>query len=300
MDPEDPGTLLQLGNFFQFHGDDGAAIVQYNGPWRGTPASPRRCCAWAPSTRRRGAGPGGPLVPVGPGPGSHLGGSQFQPRRHPGKRGQAGRGAGLPAAPARPPAPGGGGGAPAPADRAGPLRRRERDAAHRELLLPKDTTTRIKWFPECATDEQEASLPPFDLVFNAIGNADLGGSAWERLRRFHGRRPMLNPPDRVLATRRDLMPGLLAGLPGVVVPKVARLGREEVPGTRSPGAAGGRKVWRCPSWSAPSAPRAGRGPAGRDRGPVRARPPPRTPTRFYAIAFHDTRVRPTATTASTG
>ena len=97
-----------------------------------------------------------------------------------------------------------------------------------DTLMPAATTTRIKWFAELTTDEQEAQLPPFDLVFNGIGNADLAGPSLERLCAFHDRHPMLNPPEQVLLTRRDLMPAALAGIPGVVVPPVARLGREEV------------------------------------------------------------------------
>jgi len=94
-------------------------------------------------------------------------------------------------------------------------------------LLPA-ATTRIKWFIECATDAQEAELPPFDLVFNGIGNADSADGSMARLAAFHARHPMLNAPDKVMLTRRDLMPSLLADLEGVVVPPVARLGREEV------------------------------------------------------------------------
>jgi Tfp pilus assembly protein PilF len=94
-------------------------------------------------------------------------------------------------------------------------------------LMPLGTTTRIKWMVECATDEQEAGLPPHDLVFNAIGNAGVAELAGERLARFCRAHAVLNPPDRVAATRRDLLPATLAGLPGVVVPRVAKIRRDE-------------------------------------------------------------------------
>ena len=97
-----------------------------------------------------------------------------------------------------------------------------------DLLLPRATTTRILWFPEGSTDEQVAELPPFDVAFNAIGNADLAGFSLARLSRFQERQPLLNPPERVLRTRRDRMPELLAGLDGVVVPRVVRLDRGDV------------------------------------------------------------------------
>ena len=96
-----------------------------------------------------------------------------------------------------------------------------------DTLMPRATTTRIKWFVECSTDEQEAQLPPFDVVFNGIGNADLAGFSLARLTAFQARQPMLNPPDRVMRTRRDRMPELLGDLPGVLVPPVARLDRAE-------------------------------------------------------------------------
>ena len=64
--------------------------------------------------------------------------------------------------------------------------------------------------------------------FNAIGNPDIADLSFERLSRFGAAHPMLNPPDRVLRTRRDLMPALLEGIPGLVVPRVLRLRRDQV------------------------------------------------------------------------
>ena len=99
-----------------------------------------------------------------------------------------------------------------------------------ETLLPRQINTRIKWYVECATDEQEHNLPPYDVVFNAIGNADLAGLSLPRLTQFFGHcsKPVLNRPERVPPTRRDLMPQLLAGIPNVVVPPVLRLLRADV------------------------------------------------------------------------
>jgi len=94
-----------------------------------------------------------------------------------------------------------------------------------DALLPQRTTTRIKWFVEYATDLGEA-LPPYDIVFNAIGDADLAGPAAAHLSRFLGqcRRPVLNRPDAVAHTPRHLTPSRLAGIPAVVVPPVLRWG----------------------------------------------------------------------------
>ena len=98
-----------------------------------------------------------------------------------------------------------------------------------ETLVPRRVNTRINWYVEYATDAQEENLPPYDVVFNGIGNAELMGPSLARMTRFlgHCRRPFLNLPERVAQTRRDLMPRLLAGIPNVVVPPVIRLRREE-------------------------------------------------------------------------
>jgi tetratricopeptide (TPR) repeat protein len=97
-----------------------------------------------------------------------------------------------------------------------------------ELLLPRQTTTRIKWYADYATDEQAAALPYYDVAFNAIGNADITAPSHARLEALYRREPFLNAPAAVENTRRDRMPALMAGIPGVVVPQVARLRRDEV------------------------------------------------------------------------
>ena len=100
-----------------------------------------------------------------------------------------------------------------------------------DTLVPKATNSRIKWQIEYATDEQEDELPPYDVVFNVIGNADvIGESLLARLNRFqsHCQRRFLNSPEAVVRTRRDLMPSLLEGIPNVVVPSVTRVTRDEL------------------------------------------------------------------------
>ncbi len=95
-----------------------------------------------------------------------------------------------------------------------------------EELLPLQTTTRITWHVEYATDAQEDALPPYDVAFNGIGNADVLPASHAVLARFHCRHRVLNPPAAVARTRRDRLPHLLAGIPDVVVPPVLRLSRE--------------------------------------------------------------------------
>ncbi len=99
-------------------------------------------------------------------------------------------------------------------------------------LVDQQVNTRIGWCVDFANDEQEKSLPPYDVVFNVIGNAELMGASVDRLTRFIKScpRPVLNPPERIAPTRRDLMPRLLANIPDVVVPPVMRIARDELGG----------------------------------------------------------------------
>jgi tetratricopeptide (TPR) repeat protein len=92
-------------------------------------------------------------------------------------------------------------------------------------LMPRDRFSRLRWVVEYADPDQARDLPPYDLVFNAIGDPDLAGPTDAPMRRFVSRceRPVLNPPDAVRRTRRDAMPGLLGDIAGVVVPGVARI-----------------------------------------------------------------------------
>ena len=126
-------------------------------------------------------------------------------------------------------------------------------------LIPPEINTRINWYVDCATDGQEESLPAYDVVFNAIGNAEVMAPSAPRMTRFLGRcrRPVLNPPGRVALTRRDLMPRLLAGVPDVVVPSVVRLQRDEIgPNLAARLAAGGVS---CPLLVRPVSSQGGRG-----------------------------------------
>jgi hypothetical protein len=68
-----------------------------------------------------------------------------------------------------------------------------------------------------------------DIVFNVVGDADRGapflGAVAALCPTFA--RPLLNPPERIPATRRDNLPALLQGVPGLVVPAMRRLARAE-------------------------------------------------------------------------
>lgn len=80
--------------------------------------------------------------------------------------------------------------------------------------------------------DADAKLPPHRLVFNAIGDADRSRHALEAaaalLRRSSA--PVINAPEQVLGTTRLETSRRLAGLPDVIVPKVAELPREALAG----------------------------------------------------------------------
>ena len=98
-----------------------------------------------------------------------------------------------------------------------------------KYLLPSDRYTRIDWFVEYAAPDQAGTLPPYDVVFNAIGDPDLAGPTEAPVARFlEGcRRPLFNQPDRVARTFRHLTPALFADVPDVEAPAAARLRRAD-------------------------------------------------------------------------
>ena len=75
-----------------------------------------------------------------------------------------------------------------------------------------------------------AALPPHDLVFNAIGDADLCGQALEAAQALlaGSAAPVINAPARVRLTGRADNAATLGTLPGVVAPKVVIAPREGV------------------------------------------------------------------------
>ena len=75
-----------------------------------------------------------------------------------------------------------------------------------------------------------AEMPKCDIAFNAIGEAaaedPVLASVAAALERFGG--PVLNRPECVPLTGRDLLPALLAGIPGLIIPPTQRLTRDEL------------------------------------------------------------------------
>jgi hypothetical protein len=76
------------------------------------------------------------------------------------------------------------------------------------------------------------ALPPHDLIFNAIGDADLCASALDLAAAAisDSAAPVVNPPDRVRPSGRADTARRLAGLSGVVAPKIAVVPRDALTG----------------------------------------------------------------------
>ncbi|QIE24895.1 hypothetical protein SBC2_29450 [Caballeronia sp. SBC2] len=86
-----------------------------------------------------------------------------------------------------------------------------------EALLPGARNRRIKYAIDYATDDEDAQLPAFDLVFNAIGDPDIAAPLRGRLARFEAQcsRPLLNPNSAITPTSRHKLSALLDGLDDV-------------------------------------------------------------------------------------
>ena len=153
-------------------------------------------------------------------------------------------------------------------------------------LLPERDFTRIWWFIDYAPDPGREALPPHDVVFNALGDPDAMEGVDVNVLAFLGNngKTLLNHPASVARTRRDRLPALLAGINGLVVPRVCRIAgtpasaaimrAAEEAGIAPPlllrpaGAHGGTGVRRIETWEdfgSPSAPA------------------------WYATSFHDCR-----------
>ena len=98
-----------------------------------------------------------------------------------------------------------------------------------EYLLPLRTNNRIIWMMEYATREQVQTLPPYDIVFNAIGDQDAAGPTMASVAGFLSccRKPVLNLPETVAHTSRDVIPALLAQIANVVAPHTVRFATME-------------------------------------------------------------------------
>jgi tetratricopeptide (TPR) repeat protein len=102
-----------------------------------------------------------------------------------------------------------------------------------DALLPGAINCRIKYAVDYADEAEDAQLPSFDLVFNAIGEPDVAAPLAARLERFtsslksnpaaRSARALLNPPAGVARTARHRIPALLGDLHDVQVAQCIRV-----------------------------------------------------------------------------
>jgi tetratricopeptide (TPR) repeat protein len=99
-----------------------------------------------------------------------------------------------------------------------------------DTLLPAGTSTRIKYAIDYAAEDEDKQLPPYDLVFNAIGDADIAAPLAARLERFANQcgRPLLNAPSAVARTQRHQLSTLIGDLEDVAVVPCIRSERQPV------------------------------------------------------------------------
>ena len=105
-----------------------------------------------------------------------------------------------------------------------------------EALLPGTRNRRIKYAIDYAADDEDAQLPAFDLVFNAIGDPDIAAPLGARLARFEAQcsRPLLNPNSAITPTSRHTLSALLDGIDDVQTAPCVRYegqseGQSEIP-----------------------------------------------------------------------
>jgi len=94
-----------------------------------------------------------------------------------------------------------------------------------EHLMPRLPLAVVDWHLDFSDAAHEARLPHYDAVLNIVGDADVGGAALRYAEAFKQRcaAPMLNDPAHVLRTQRHEVGGLLAGVPGLVMPLSVQL-----------------------------------------------------------------------------
>lgn len=95
-------------------------------------------------------------------------------------------------------------------------------------LLDSQRTRIVKWLIAYGDAGQIGQLPDYDLVFNAIGDADAEAAASPLLAEFAAAcvKPLLNRPDAVARTARDRVAALLSGIDDVCVPATRRVARD--------------------------------------------------------------------------
>lgn len=95
-----------------------------------------------------------------------------------------------------------------------------------DLLLDGSDWTLLVHFVDAATLSL-SDLPPHDALLLAVGESCDNGPVLDRMATLlAGRRVVNGQPDRIAALTRDGVSRSLSGIPGLLAPKVIRLGRQ--------------------------------------------------------------------------
>ncbi len=99
-------------------------------------------------------------------------------------------------------------------------------------LVPRLPLTLVDWHIDFSDVAHEARLPRYDVALNLVGDADVGGDALRYADGFKRRSlaPLLNDPAQVQRTKRQMIPDLLAGIPGLVAPRAVQMSGAELQG----------------------------------------------------------------------
>lgn len=91
-------------------------------------------------------------------------------------------------------------------------------------LMPIEQFGRVLWYMEYASLQQVDRLPGKAVIFNAIGEPDTARTALDAVSELapHLGGKILNPPARILATRRDRLSAVLQGIEHLWTPRTMR------------------------------------------------------------------------------
>lgn len=94
-----------------------------------------------------------------------------------------------------------------------------------DTLLAPQAITRIRYAIDYAEPAEDAQLPPYDLVFNGVGDPDIVTPLAARLEHFSAActRPVLNAPEAIERTHRHKTAALLSQVDDVIVPRCVRI-----------------------------------------------------------------------------
>jgi hypothetical protein len=82
----------------------------------------------------------------------------------------------------------------------------------------------------------QVTLPPHDILFNCVGDADRGSAALDAAATIasHSKSPLLNHPSHVRRTGRVAMAARLKGIPDIVTSRIAEWSRESLSSPAAP------------------------------------------------------------------